>query len=462
MHRGWGYPSASEKGGEMSDPMTKVEIEDVLSSIRRLVSEDLHLPQTSARRAEASLFDAPRPVFGAGRQPPSRPQLEPQPREDVLDEDFVALRPSPGPEGVAPADAAPDADLPSADTEAEPAAQPDPLVLTPQLRVAEADSASLRASLEETIAELEAAVSGAGGEWEPDGSEGPLDPTDFSDLAGGLATRADAEGLGGGAAEPAADMDAAAGEDSTKESDAQDLAHVRLVSDTGDAWPEGVWSQYPETMEWSAPGDEAEDSVADSGAEVGAGGDLPIEALGSETAGFEGLDLAPEEPEGTAVDAVDAGDAAAEDDADADVADRFWAAEAEDEATAADPVFIETDLSGSAAPDWQDDAPETGRPRRLHLAGGLGWGATPPISAAGRGWIPSEPDDSDLLEAEEDEDGLFDDVEDAVLDEAALRALVSEIIRQELQGTLGERITRSVRKLVRREIQRALASRDFE
>ncbi len=42
----------------------------------------------------------------------------------------------------------------------------------------------------------------------------------------------------------------------------------------------------------------------------------------------------------------------------------------------------------------------------------------------------------------------------------ALRDLVTEILRQELQGPLGERITRNVRKLVRSEIQRALNARD--
>ena len=46
--------------------------------------------------------------------------------------------------------------------------------------------------------------------------------------------------------------------------------------------------------------------------------------------------------------------------------------------------------------------------------------------------------------------------------DAALRSLVARVIEEELQGALGERITRNLRKLVRREIQRALASRDFE
>ena len=50
---------------------------------------------------------------------------------------------------------------------------------------------------------------------------------------------------------------------------------------------------------------------------------------------------------------------------------------------------------------------------------------------------------------------------EAVLDEEMLRELVGEIVRQELQGPLGERITRNVRKLVRREINRALTARSF-
>ena len=49
-----------------------------------------------------------------------------------------------------------------------------------------------------------------------------------------------------------------------------------------------------------------------------------------------------------------------------------------------------------------------------------------------------------------------------MLDEATLRQMVADIVREELQGPLGERITRNVRKLVRREIYRALASQNFD
>ncbi len=56
------------------------------------------------------------------------------------------------------------------------------------------------------------------------------------------------------------------------------------------------------------------------------------------------------------------------------------------------------------------------------------------------------------------------DLDDAapLIDEEMLRDLVADIVRQELQGVLGERITRNVRKLVRREIQRALMAQSFE
>ncbi|HKL69191.1 hypothetical protein [Salibaculum sp.] len=70
-----------------------------------------------------------------------------------------------------------------------------------------------------------------------------------------------------------------------------------------------------------------------------------------------------------------------------------------------------------------------------------------------RGTGPDDPYDASY---DEELSGL------EALDAAALRALVAEIVREELQGALGERITRNVRKLVRREIYRILSSQDFD
>jgi hypothetical protein len=73
-------------------------------------------------------------------------------------------------------------------------------------------------------------------------------------------------------------------------------------------------------------------------------------------------------------------------------------------------------------------------------------------------------DEDDLSDTDDDKaDDGFDIFEDDRLpDPDALRDLVAEIVRQELQSDLGQRVTRNIRKLVRREIRRALAARDFD
>lgn len=78
------------------------------------------------------------------------------------------------------------------------------------------------------------------------------------------------------------------------------------------------------------------------------------------------------------------------------------------------------------------------------------------------------PIDADAAAADaatdEEDDGfnLYAEDDAAVIDEAALRDMVADFVREELQGVLGERITRNVRRLVRREIERALAMRDLK
>ena len=71
---------------------------------------------------------------------------------------------------------------------------------------------------------------------------------------------------------------------------------------------------------------------------------------------------------------------------------------------------------------------------------------------------------ADLADAAEDEvlSGIHAATDAMVFDEQVLRDLVRDLIREELAGSLGERITRNVRKLVRAEIARALALREFE
>ncbi|MBU2981976.1 hypothetical protein KO498_09125 [Lentibacter algarum] len=77
-------------------------------------------------------------------------------------------------------------------------------------------------------------------------------------------------------------------------------------------------------------------------------------------------------------------------------------------------------------------------------------------ATAESGYVAEDADD------EEDLEDFEFSAEDSVIDEDMLREMVSDIVRQELQGALGERITRNVRKLVRREIHRALMAQELE
>lgn len=114
----------------------------------------------------------------------------------------------------------------------------------------------------------------------------------------------------------------------------------------------------------------------------------------------------------------------------------------------AEPVAAETPAPQmAAAPDVAPELLEDG----LGLADHEGEPAQAhdPEQEAARQRMPTEFIDADGTEL-------------AVLDESALQEIVRQMIREELQGTLGERITRNVRKLVRAEINRALIARDLD
>lgn len=72
--------------------------------------------------------------------------------------------------------------------------------------------------------------------------------------------------------------------------------------------------------------------------------------------------------------------------------------------------------------------------------------------------------DASFVEAgfdrDQDEASDFDE-DEPHYDEVLLREIVRDLLREELQGTTGERITRNIRKLVRAEIARALAIQDL-
>ncbi|MCI5038127.1 MAG: hypothetical protein MRY81_00420 [Donghicola eburneus] len=114
-------------------------------------------------------------------------------------------------------------------------------------------------------------------------------------------------------------------------------------------------------------------------------------------------------------------------------------------------------------------AAEEYEPEEGDMFGGLSktplpWAETHPNDPlSGR----AEGEDASDLDGDAFEDETIDDHDNTAsgslvgLNEDMLRAMVAQIVREELQGEMGERITRNVRKLIRREINRALAIQDL-
>ena len=136
-----------------------------------------------------------------------------------------------------------------------------------------------------------------------------------------------------------------------------------------------------------------------------------------------------------------------------------------------EPDGDEVESTTSEALPWADDAPS--EDLKVHRAQPI----VPPqtVDAAPEKPVQDGPDADALRaavrEALHDEVGAMEqdwsdiaqeNLEMPTLDEDGLRDLVADIVRQELQGALGERITRNVRKLVRREIYRAMATNELD
>lgn len=424
----------------MSDPVTNVQIEDVLSSIRRLVSEDARprRPSTAPAPATGRLVLSPAlrvPDSEQGRaegaaEPPmvlTGPALLPV--EDVAD----AM-----PQDETPAAAAallldevdraePEETLFDPDQDADPTAQEDPpegmhLADGPDsaLRAVPVDSleeqepeAEQRETLRSELAEgiddeveddlhLESMFDGWTEEGEPDPTPELSAPEHDSALERKIAAleqmlhrQAHRWTPAPGAQDPDADNDASLTPDlGTAENDLSvDFAAPQI-----------------EPADFPAEEAEADHTAAIEAPEI----DISAVAEAARTAAI---------PEEVAVRA-ETPDRAAEGNSAQDHTDA--------EAMAGKPAFVRHPARPSPATlEWEDHAPTASTPKP-----------------------PAQVGDEDEVSAAS--------AAVAELSEEALHAMVAEIIRAELQGVLGERITRNVRKLVRREIHRVLMSQEFD
>ncbi|PIE08804.1 MAG: hypothetical protein CSA74_00345 [Rhodobacterales bacterium] len=120
------------------------------------------------------------------------------------------------------------------------------------------------------------------------------------------------------------------------------------------------------------------------------------------------------------------------------------------------PARTEADAPAGNAQDHHRPDPESPAPPEADAAGRDDAGADQQTAAADEqppaGVAPLHPETGAALPPEDE----------TVVDEAMLREMVAQLVRDELQGTVGERITHNVRRLIRREIARALTLQDFE
>ena len=346
----------------MSEPVTQAEIEDVLSSIRRLVSEE-------ARDARVENQN-PRPESASASS-------------DVATETRGTPR----------------------------------LVLTPALRIPETGDRG-----EESLKE-----------GDPEAADGVSERAQMAGLADGPSQPA-AEDLEGDVSDPDATIELEPGD--TPEHSSRSAAEEA-------PWKDPWATLYQAAGVPGAEGEEAEDTTATEVPEPVLQASERVSAVVQKITELEAKVAQSKqqwEPDGLSSDPY----------AGTNIQTLHWE----------DHVEEETETVNSGASSAEDSGQDT-------LDADATFAATDTEARAG--FADAEPlagDDQEMARtiaeeavAEEAFDAVFGD--DAFIDEDSLRELVAEIVREELQGALGERITRNVRKLVRREIHRALAAQDL-
>lgn len=364
----------------MADPKGMTEIEDVLSSIRRLVASDTRTGPAAAEPAEPKADPVDRLVLTPALridEPSTRIDIpEAEPEADAL---------------AGRADAAPELGVPLADP----------------LRAWEEDSRADRAALpveaddiEQTLAALEAELAGDMAMEEDPPASGHDGAADAQDGLEPLAP----EGMGDADGFAPPDLQDSAGE--------PPKAAARGKR-SGFIWEGAFEDPLPETdplpPDFAAFEPATEEELA------------PLAVQGSETPEDEFGHPQPEPMMATEDVLADDDLAAGQTEAPQDMAMPDLPAEPV--------VAARTPMPEAPAP--ADDAE---------------------MSAAD---LTAEPDDTDADLTGAD---LFDPQVELPFDEAQLREIVTEIIRDELRGALGDRIARNLRKLVRQELRRELAA----
>ncbi len=502
----------------MSDPVTNHDIEDVLSSIRRLVAQGdtrkmEEMGKSSARLTMPTADASTAPVTPENDDVSAKPELI---ERLVL---TPAFRVTPQ------ADAVPAAPAPVAAAEPEPAF--DAAVREPESDViptkddrpipAPAQSPSERASLEATIAELEAAVNSRSDEWEPDGTE-EAKPTDFhavfvnkldairpsrfmrrkttadepsadetvktqvAEATDDVASFETAEALETTSTEaPSTEtslndavIDHVA--EAVQEELAEAFPHLTAADedpDQDETFAEASLTPKADTNGHDGLHDVVEEPATTNGVHQIDEADSTVIRLAPESAPQQDHGRVPEDVTATPVAPFTVVPEASEPASMEEVAE---AAAAEPEMSVADaatveltpeaeqPVAREVDVEvAELAETAVVDEPATFRRASSFQE------VYDPVAEATADAAEAAEDAGDIYgdELAPDPDAPGTEVTAAapagqLMDPDMVRDMVSQMIREELQGEMGERITRNVRKLVRREINRVLSAQEFE
>ncbi len=384
----------------MPDPLTSADVEDVLGSIRRLVSEEAAAKAKKGGEADKLVLT---PAHRVG---------EPE---------------APG-----------DGPLRLGEPVGGPAATTD---------------------LAEELADLEARMSERAERWREDDHLSPPEDIEALEEEAALAGIRKSDEPAADLAEPEIEPEGAVAEAAEPGSTQEDPAAGAVEGDTqereaeaGESDPvEEEAAAEPEALEPAVEEPDAEAPAPEAEIAEAEEPDAEAPEHEAEIAETEAVEVA---SEAEASDATDEGSAAEE--------EEF--AIAEEDSVAADEEAFGLEAEELAAEDddasdydaWEP-AGEEGQPgfRGPGAAGAEAVLEEPPIEAAlvRLATAPSLPEAAENVGKPDLE---------SLLDEAELRALVAEVLREELKGPLGERITRNVRKLVRREIAQALSSMDID
>ncbi|MEO1798036.1 MAG: hypothetical protein AAFR53_13640 [Pseudomonadota bacterium] len=457
----------------MSDPVTNVDIEDVLSSIRRLVSQDTPPRKVEPQGAQALILTQAHRVAEVVDAPAEDDVAEEQDTVSFEAADYGAGEledEAPAPKEETFYDAYSDDDVEIDDMDDTSEDVSDTEDHSDHADMAEALDAEdnvdfnaraatlVRSELERAIEELEASMGLPQSDDEAITEEAQPDTETDVDL------------------EPAEDTAEWDAEDvqSFEATDAlpdeemlDDLDEDEPAAELADTYEEELTSHAPEEIDWDAPVgravdgpppgyDEAKEAFAPAEFEASPHEDDEPEVIHDEQ----------EEAEPSALESLRIVTSAAPSDA-----------ESYDESYEGD-VLAGAHLEIEEEEDVPEEAPALHFSHRVEAE---------PVSEPDTGPDPvPEPEQASAPEPWEDveaaeafvepeppfdahHDDPFTNTEEPVeampsdmqIDEEILRDMVSEIVRAELQGELGERITRNVRKLVRREINRALAGQDL-